>query len=48
VVKSGKVSSIVGHSFRDLHNIPEPREQHSDQLPAIAQRHYQAVVGPLP
>jgi hypothetical protein len=34
--------------FRDLHNIPEPREQHRDQLPAIAQRHDQAVVGPLP
>ena len=34
--------------FRDLHNIPEPCEQHRDQLPAIAQRHDQAVVGPLP
>ena len=34
--------------FRDLHNIPEPREQHMDQLPSIAQRHDQAIVGPLP
>ena len=34
--------------FRDLNNIPEPRDQHRDQLPAIAQRHDQAVVGPLP
>jgi quercetin dioxygenase-like cupin family protein len=34
--------------FRDLHNIPEPREQHMDQLSAIAQRHDQAMVGPLP
>lgn len=34
--------------FRDLHNIPEPREHHRDQLPAIAERHDQAVVGPLP
>ena len=34
--------------FRDLHNIPEPREQHMDQLPAIAQRHDQAIVGSLP
>jgi quercetin dioxygenase-like cupin family protein len=25
--------------FRDLHNIPEPREQHMDQLPSIAARH---------
>ena len=34
--------------FRDMHNIPEPREQHMDQLPSIAQRHDQAIVGPLP
>ena len=34
--------------FRDLHNILEPREQHMDQLPSIAQRHGQAIVGPLP
>ncbi len=34
--------------FRDLHNIPEPREQHMDQLSSIAQRHDQAIVGPLP
>ena len=31
--------------FRDLHSIPEPREQHLDQLPAIAQRHDQAMSG---
>src|SRR5215813_11910251 len=34
--------------FRDLHSIPEPREEHRDQLPAIAQRHDQDLVGPLP
>jgi quercetin dioxygenase-like cupin family protein len=34
--------------FRDLHNIPEPREQHMDLLPDIAARHGQAIVGPLP
>jgi len=34
--------------FRDMHNIPEPREQHMDQLPKIAARHDQAIVGPLP
>ena len=34
--------------FRDMHNIPEPREQHMDQLPAIAERNDQAIVGPLP
>jgi mannose-6-phosphate isomerase-like protein (cupin superfamily) len=34
--------------FRDMHNIPEPREEHMDQLPDIARRHDQAMVGPLP
>lgn len=34
--------------FRDLHNIPEPREQHMDMLPAIAARNGQQMVGPLP
>jgi quercetin dioxygenase-like cupin family protein len=34
--------------FRDMHKIPEPREQHMDQLSAIAQRNDQAIVGPLP
>jgi hypothetical protein len=34
--------------FRDLHNIPEPGDQHMDQLAAITQRHDQAIVGPLP
>src|SRR6201991_813919 len=34
--------------FRDLHNIPEPREQHMDLLPKIAERHDQTIVGPLP
>lgn len=44
------VSSPRRHEefFRDLHNIPEPREQHMDQLNSIAQRHDQAIVGPLP
>jgi quercetin dioxygenase-like cupin family protein len=34
--------------FRDLHNIPEPRDQHMDLLPGIAERNDQAIVGPLP
>jgi quercetin dioxygenase-like cupin family protein len=34
--------------FRDLHNIPEPREQHMHLLPAIAERHDQKIVGALP
>jgi quercetin dioxygenase-like cupin family protein len=34
--------------FRDMSNITHPREQHMDQLPAIAQRNDQAIVGPLP
>jgi len=34
--------------FRDLHNIPEPREQHMHLLAGIAERHDQAIVGPLP
>lgn len=34
--------------FRDLHNIPQPREEHMDLLPDIAARHDQTVVGPLP
>jgi len=34
--------------FRDLHRIPDPREEHMDQLPGIAARHGQAIVGPLP
>ena len=34
--------------FRDLHNIPEPREQHMHLLPGIAERHDQTIVGPLP
>ena len=34
--------------FRDMHNIPEPREDHMDQVPVIAQRHEQSIVGPLP
>ena len=34
--------------FRDLNNIPEPREQHMDLLPGIAERHDQRIVGPLP
>ena len=34
--------------FRDLHNIPEPREQHMDLLAGIAARHDQTIVGPLP
>ena len=34
--------------FRDLHNIPEPREQHMHLLPEIAARHDQTIVGPLP
>lgn len=44
------VSSPRRHEefFRDLHNIPEPQEQHMDQLSSIAQRHDQAIVGPLP
>jgi quercetin dioxygenase-like cupin family protein len=34
--------------FRDLHNIPDPREEHMDLLPGIAARHDQVIVGPLP
>jgi quercetin dioxygenase-like cupin family protein len=34
--------------FRDLHDIPEPRDQHMHLLPGIAQRHDQTIVGPLP
>jgi quercetin dioxygenase-like cupin family protein len=34
--------------FRDMHNIPEPREQHMDMLPAITARNGQRIVGPLP
>jgi quercetin dioxygenase-like cupin family protein len=34
--------------FRDLHNIPEPREQHMHLLPEIAERNDQRIVGPLP
>lgn len=34
--------------FHDLHNIPEPREEHMHLLAEIAQRHDQAIVGPLP
>jgi quercetin dioxygenase-like cupin family protein len=34
--------------FRDLHNIPDPREQHLDMLPTIAARNGQRIVGPLP
>ena len=34
--------------FRDLHNIPNPREDHMDLLPDIAARHDQAIVGSLP
>jgi quercetin dioxygenase-like cupin family protein len=34
--------------FRDLQNIPEPREQHMHLLPGIAERHDQTIVGPLP
>ena len=34
--------------FRDLHNIPEPREQHMHVLPGITERHDQKIVGPLP
>lgn len=34
--------------FRDLRDIPDPREQHMDLLPGIAARHDQEIVGPLP
>ncbi|WP_027580720.1 cupin domain-containing protein [Bradyrhizobium sp. Ai1a-2] len=34
--------------FRDLQDIPDPREEHMDRLPGIAARHDQAIVGPLP
>jgi quercetin dioxygenase-like cupin family protein len=34
--------------FRDLHNIPEPREQNLHLLPEIAERNAQSIVGPLP
>jgi quercetin dioxygenase-like cupin family protein len=34
--------------FRDLHSIPEPREEHRDLLPGIAARHDQEIVGPRP
>jgi quercetin dioxygenase-like cupin family protein len=44
------VSSPRRHEefFRDLHNIPDPREQHMDMLPTIAARNGQQIVGPLP
>ncbi len=44
------VSSPRRHEefFRDLHTIPDPREQHMDMLPTIAARHGQQIVGPLP
>jgi quercetin dioxygenase-like cupin family protein len=34
--------------FRDLHDIPDPRDEHMDLLPRIAARHDQTIVGPLP
>jgi quercetin dioxygenase-like cupin family protein len=34
--------------FRDMQNIPDPRGEHRRLLPAIAARHDQAIVGPLP
>ncbi|MGJ4946591.1 cupin domain-containing protein [Bradyrhizobium sp. HKCCYLS1011] len=34
--------------FRDLRDIPEPRDQNMHLLPAIAARHDQRIVGPLP
>jgi quercetin dioxygenase-like cupin family protein len=34
--------------FRDLRDIPEPRDQNMHLLPGIAKRHDQAIVGPLP
>jgi len=34
--------------FRDLHDIPEPREEHMHLLSEIAQRNDQEIVGPLP
>jgi quercetin dioxygenase-like cupin family protein len=34
--------------FRDLHNIPDPREAHMSLLPGIAARHDQVIVGSLP
>lgn len=34
--------------FRDLRNIPEPREEYMHLLAGIAQRHDQTIVGPLP
>ena len=34
--------------FRDLHNIPDPREQNMHLLPGIAERNAQSIVGPLP
>ena len=34
--------------FRDLRDIPEPREQNMNLLPGIAERHDQTIVGPLP
>jgi quercetin dioxygenase-like cupin family protein len=34
--------------FRDLHNIPEPRDRNMHLLPGIAERHDQLIVGPLP
>ena len=34
--------------FRDLHNIPEPRDQNMHLLPEIAERNCQSIVGPLP
>ncbi|MGC1303182.1 MAG: cupin domain-containing protein [Caulobacteraceae bacterium] len=34
--------------FRDLHNLAGSPQQRADELPAIAQRHDQSIVGPLP
>ena len=34
--------------FRDLNNIPEPREEHMHLLSGIAERNAQKIVGPLP
>jgi quercetin dioxygenase-like cupin family protein len=34
--------------FRDMHNIPAPREEHMHELPEIAARNDQEIVGPLP
>jgi quercetin dioxygenase-like cupin family protein len=34
--------------FRDMHKIPDPREEHRHLVPGIAARHDQEIVGPLP